>query len=256
MHLEPGDLYQKLEFDKVLELLAQECLGPMGQAAVKKIIPGTAQVLIEQKLNEISEFKATDENKDWFPISTYSDVSEDLKMLAIEGYVLSEESLKNIGRVLKLMKNIFNFFKGKRQQTYPNLFKIIADVHFDPELIKAIDKILDDEGNIRPDASPELQRIRRLIGSKQKELDRQFRVIINNYKNKGWLADNKESFRNGRRVLSVPAEHKRKIRGIIHDESTTGKTAFIEPEGIIEINNDIFDWRRRKRKKSTVYLKN
>ena len=255
MHLEPGDLFQKLEFDKILELLAQDCLGALGQAAVRKIIPGTAPVLIEQKLNEIVEFKNCEENKDWFPLSTYSDVSEDLKTLAIEGYVLSEESIKNIGRVLKLMKNIFAFFKGNRRNTYPNLFNIIRDVPFDPGLTQSIDKVLDEDGNIRPDASPELLRIRRMIGSKQKELDRQFRVIINNYKNKGWLADNVESFRNGRRVLSVPAEHKRKIRGIIHDESTTGRTAFIEPEGIIEINNDIFDLETEEKKEIYRLLK-
>lgn len=255
MHLEPGDLFQKLEFDKVLDILAQECLGALGKKAVLKIIPGTAQVLIEQRLNEISEFKNSEVNKDWFPISTYSDVSEELKMLSIEGYVLSEESLKNIGRVLKLMKNIFSFFKGNRKHTYANLYKIIEDVLYDPELVQSIDKVLDEEGNIRPDASPELLRIRKLIGSKQKELDKQFRVIINAYKTKGWLADNVESFRNGRRVLSVPAEHKRKIRGIIHDESTTGRTAFIEPEGIIDINNDIFDLETEEKKEIYRLLK-
>ncbi|HMQ62037.1 MAG TPA: Smr/MutS family protein, partial [Flavilitoribacter sp.] len=79
------------------------------------------------------------------------------------------------------------------------------------------------------------------ILAKQKELDRLFRIIVNEYRSKGWLTDNVETFRNNRRVLSVPAEHKRKIRGIIHDESATGKTAFIEPDGVIAINNDIFD---------------
>ncbi len=255
MHFEPEDLFQKLEFDKVLELLGKECLGELGQAAVQKIIPGTAQVLIERKLNEVAEFKNSIENDDWFPISTYSDISADLKTMAIEGYVLPENSIKNIGRILKLIKNIFKFFNKSRQDTYPHLHDIIKDVPFDPELIKAIDKVLDDDGNIKPDASPELQRIRKLTVSKQKELDKQFRVIVNSYKNKGWLTDNVESFRNGRRVLSVPAEHKRKIRGIIHDESTTGKTAFIEPEAIIDINNDIFDLETEEKKEIYRLLK-
>ena len=101
--------------------------------------------------------------------------------------------------------------------------------------------MVDEDGQIKPDASPKLMKIRRTMGGKVKELDRQFRSVITKYRSNGWLTDNVESFRNGRRVLSAPAEHKRKIRGIIHDESTTGRTAFIEPEEIININNDIFE---------------
>ncbi len=105
--------------------------------------------------------------------------------------------------------------------------------------MKAITAVFDEKGGIRPDASPELMRIRRDTQHKIRELDGRFRQIIQDYRTKGWLADSPESFRNGRRVLSVPAEHKRKIRGIIHDESDTGRTAFIEPEAVIEINNDL-----------------
>jgi DNA mismatch repair protein MutS2 len=122
-------------------------------------------------------------------------------------------------------------------------------------LIQAIESVIDEEGNILPDASPELLKIRKQIGSKQKELERQFRVVINTYRSKGWLSDNIESFRNGRRVLSVPSEHKRKIRGIIHDESTSGRTAFIEPEAIIDINNDIFDLETEERREIYRILK-
>ncbi len=255
MHCEPSDLFQKLEFDKVLELLAGECLGNLGKKEAGQIIPGTAFALIERKLSEVMEYKMSVDNNDWFPFSSYTDISSDLKMLEVEGYVLSEESIKNIDRVLKLVKNIFNFFKGDRKSVYPHLFDIIKDIAFDSGLIKSIDKVLDDEGNIRSDASPELLKIRRGIGSKQRELDKQFRVVIHKYKTKGWLADNVESFRNGRRVLSVPSEHKRKIRGIIHDESTTGRTAFIEPEEIIEINNDIFDLETEEKKEIYRLLK-
>ena len=122
-------------------------------------------------------------------------------------------------------------------------------------LIDEIEKVIDEKGNIRPDASPELMRIRKRIHSKQLELEKQFKSIINDLRTKGWLSDSVESFRNGRRVLSVPSEHKRKIRGIIHDESTTGKTAFIEPEAIIDINNDIFDLETDERQEIYRILK-
>ena len=98
-------------------------------------------------------------------------------------------------------------------------------------------------------------RIRRSIGGKRQELEKVFRKVISEYKQKGWLSESVESFRNGRRVLSVPSEHKRKIRGIIHDESTTGKTAFLEPEIIIEINNDIFDLETEERREIYRILK-
>jgi DNA mismatch repair protein MutS2 len=101
---------------------------------------------------------------------------------------------------------------------------------------------------IRSDASPELNHIRRSINNRQRELDKEFRAIAGQMRQKGWLTDNEETFRNGRRVLSVPSEHKRKIRGIIHDESATGKTSYIEPEVVIEINNDIFDLEQDERR--------
>lgn len=255
MHCEPSDLFQKLEFDKVLDLLAQECLGDLGKKEAKYLIPGTAHALIERRLNEVMEMKMSAERRDLFPFTSYSDTSDELKLLAVEGYVLSEESIRNISRILKLINNIISFFKGDRRKVYPNLFDLVKDVNFDPDLIKAIDKILDDEGNIRSDASPELMQIRRQMASKMRELDKVFRVIIHNYRGKGWLADNVESFRNGRRVLSVPSEHKRKIRGIIHDESTTGRTAYIEPEEIIDINNDLFDLETDEKKEIYRLLK-
>ena len=241
MQLLPRDLYEKLEFDKVLELLGKECLGDLGTAAVKGLKPADNIELIERSLNETQEFKRSVDENDSFSISGYTVISEELRMLEVEGYVLPEEGMRSIKAVLNFTHNIFRFFRGARRETYPALYANIREVSFDESLIEAIGKVIDEEGNIRPDASPELMKIRRQVQSKQKELERQFRVIINEYRSKGWLSDNIESFRNGRRVLSVPSEHKRKIRGIIHDESTTGKTAFIEPEAIIEINNDIFD---------------
>ena len=97
--------------------------------------------------------------------------------------------------------------------------------------------------------------IRKSIISRKQDLEKQFRFVIKDFKQKGWLSETVESFRNGRRVLSVPSEHKRKIRGIIHDESTTGKTAFIEPEAIIDINNDIFDLETDEKREIYLILK-
>ncbi len=240
MQLEPKDLYEQLEFDKVLELLVEECYGELGAKKVAKIRPETQRFAAERKLTETDEYRRTMED-DKFPMTRYEDTVKELRMLEIEDFVLPEDGLKKINTQLRLVKSIFKYFSPQRQKLFPQLFKIIKDIEFDEALGKAIEAVIDEEGNIRPDASPALGGIRKAIGSKTQELERVFRRLITKYRNAGYLTDNVESFRNGRRVLSVPSEHKRKMRGIIHDESTTGKTAFIEPEGVIDINNDIFD---------------
>ncbi len=241
MQSEPKDLYEKLEFDKILKLLESECLGSLGVERIQQLELSKDAKAIQHKLKQVQEYKRSVDYADRFPARAYEDITEELQMLNIEGYVLPEEGLRKVNIVLRQMNDIFTFFHLERQKIYPMLYKIIQGYSFDQGLIQAIEKVIDEEGNIKPDASPELLKIRKMIGSKERELDRVFRGIVGDYRKKGWLTDNVETFRNARRVLSVPAEHKRKIRGIIHDESTTGKTAFIEPEEVIEINNDIFD---------------
>jgi DNA mismatch repair protein MutS2 len=206
-------------------------------------------------LREVEEYKRTIDNNDRFPIGTYADISRDLEMLKVPDFVLPEEALGRINIVLRFVHEILQYFTDERRELYPGLHDIISELVFDSSLIDEIERVIDEEGNIRADASPRLQKIRKNIGAKQKELDKQFRSVINEYRNKGWLTDNVESFRNGRRVLSVPAEHKRQIRGIIHDESATGKTAFIEPEAIIGINNDIFDLEQEEKREIYRILK-
>ena len=255
VRLEPKDIYSSLEFDKVLELVAKRCLGWLGEEQVMAIAPMTDVETIERRLDEVNEYSIALSNNDHFPIHSYEDITSDLKMLSVENFVLPIEGLQRIHRVLSFMRGAFRFFNKGRQAAYPVMYDIIRKINFDQDLITAIDKVVDEEGNILPNASPELMRIKRMQISKQKELDRNFRIIINDFKKKGWLTDNVESFRNGRRVLSVPVEHKRKLRGIIHDESTTGKTAFIEPDGVIEINNDIFDLETEEKKEIYRILK-
>lgn len=241
MQLEPKDLYESLEFDKIISLLEKECLGSLGVAAVRQLPIEKDFKRIDRKLKESNEYKRSIEKGDQVPLASYEDISNDLKMLEVLDYVLPEEGLKRINIVLRGMHDIFRFFDGNRKELYPTLFEIIRKLEFAGQLMVAIEKVIDEEGNIRPNASPELLKIHKLTISKHKELDGAFRRVIAKYRDKDWLSDNIESVRNGRRVLSVPSEHKRKIRGIIHDESSTGRTAFIEPEEIIDINNDIFD---------------
>lgn len=242
MHFEPKDVYRKLEFDKVIDLLEKEAHTVMAAEELRNLGPSIRFDEIDLQLREVREYKMALEKNDRFPLETFYDVRPDLRMLEIEGYTLQMESFQQILRILMMMRDIFKYFgSGPKKDIYPKLYDIIRPLSFDEGLIKAIMAVFDEKGDIRPDASPELMRIRREMQQKVRELDGRFRQIIQEYRAKGWLSDTPESFRNGRRVLSVPAEHKRKIKGIIHDESDTGRTVFIEPEPVVEINNDLFD---------------
>lgn len=255
MIYEPSDFLVRLEFDKIIELIAKNCLGDLGIEQAHFISPELNLLLIETRLHEVAEFMRGIQHADTLNLSNYEDIRDDLKMLAIEDYVLPEDGCKRISRQLYSIAAIYRYFNAERAIIYPNLYSIIKSLHFDFAISKEIDKVIDADGNIRPDASPELGRIRRSIQFKMKELDKVFRHIIQDYRNKGWLTDNLEGYRNGRRVLTVPSEHKRKIRGIIHDESATGRTTYIEPEGVIDINNDIFDLEQEERKEIYRILK-
>jgi DNA mismatch repair protein MutS2 len=129
--------------------------------------------------------------------------SPDLKMLDIDGFTLQAEAFQGILKVLVMMRDVFKFFAGgAKKEIYPKLYDITRDLSNDEGLMKAITAVFDEKGEIRPDASPELMRIRRDTQHKIRELDGRFRQIIQEYRSKGWLSDSPESFRNGRRVLS------------------------------------------------------
>jgi DNA mismatch repair protein MutS2 len=235
------ELYEKLEFDRILALAQKECCGELGETYFQNLQPISSLSALEFQLKKVKELKLSLEKNDRFPFNYYYPIAEELKMLAIDGYVLSVESLQRINTILLVFRDLYRFFDKIRREVYPSLYSILAEVGYDDLLAKEITRVIDDDGNIRADASPELIKIRKAQQSKARELDGIYKRIIGEYRQKGWLAESAETLRNGRRVLAVPVEHKRKVRGIIHDESTTGRTAFIEPEAAIEVNNDVFD---------------
>jgi DNA mismatch repair protein MutS2 len=237
----PSDIFEKLEFDKVLDLIARECLTPMAIEKVHELSPSTQFAVIDQALRQVKEMKLSIEKNDRFPLVRFSDFRADITLLPKEGYTLQVETFQAILEVLVAMRDIFKYFQGVKKEIYPNLYGLVRVMHMDEDLIAAINRVFDEKGNVRSEASPELATIRRELSAKHREIDQKFRQIVADYRSKGFLSDSPESFRNNRRVLSVPSEHKRKIKGIIHDESDTGRTTYIEPDAIIEINNDLFD---------------
>ncbi len=250
----PGDLPETLEFNKILDKAQSYCFGEPGKFKLASFGFQANIELIRSELLYINELVTAQSNELRIPMSQYDAFEEELKLLLIKDYVLELESIVGLRNLLDLTVSLKRFL-NKEADDFPLISSKTIDLEDFTELIRGMNKVLDVDGSVKKDATPELSRIRRMQQSKTVELQREFGRIVQEYKNQSLLTDNVESYRNGRRVLSVPAEHKRRIPGIIHDESTTGKTSFIEPQAIISINNDLFDLEMEERKEIYKILK-
>jgi len=246
------DIYTKLEFDKILELLHEKCNSVLGQQYVERIKIVADVNRITEQLQQAYEFKQLEMfEEQGFPTDNYIDITSELKLLAINNSVLTEEQVFKVYKILQAILSVLQYFMGannEKTERYPTIYALLKEVEVDKNLINKIKKILDEDGRIRSNASPELAHIRKVIVSRYRDLDRKFAALIREYQNNSWLTDTAESVRNGRRVLSVVAEHKRKVKGIVHDESSTGSTTFIEPDGTLQINNEIVELRQAEKR--------
>lgn len=258
MEIYPKDGHLKLEFERILVLTQNECLGDAGRDALEKVQPSTDIDTIERWLSETEEFLASAQRSDRIPIYQYESIDNDLAYLRKEGYVLDAESIQRIYHLTAIGKGMSDYFSSlQRQKLAPHLYKKFNEgYHLESDVNAQIDQVLDEEGEVKPDASPELLKISKKISSTERQIQAAYGKIIHHFKMKGWLTDSAESTRNGRRVLTVPAEHKRKIEGIIHDESATGKTVFIEPSEIIPSNNEIYNLYTERKKEIYKVLRN
>src|SRR6187549_1404618 len=247
---------EQIEFHKIRELLAGYSRGAFGRTACLRLHPLSDIGEIQYRLDQVFEYAEMSALSARPQLSVYEDVAEAVEHLAIDGYVLDQVDIHEIGRQMEQVQLIHRFFeKPDNRRDYPNIYQWVALAADPSKLLKPIRVILDEKGAVRPDASPELLSIARSIETEASRLNREFVKLISRFKNDGWLTDTVESIRSGRRVLCVQAEHKRKIKGIIHDESTTGRTVFIEPEIIVEINNNIIEFEAEFKKEVYRLLK-
>jgi len=241
MHLYPKNIIKILEFDKILEMSKSYCIGEPAKNSFDAPFFYTDIDILEVKLLEVEEMKASIISDSPLTLEYYKNITQSLKNLKVIGFVLSIDALKNIDSILKGAQHIKRYFTTLRLEQYPVLGQLAAQFDLPKEIIDIIDEVLDEDGEIKPNASVELMRINRAINSKKIEINKVFNSIASDLKARGLLSETVETYRNGRRVLTLPAENKRKIKGIIHDESATGKTVYIEPEMIIHLNNDLFN---------------
>ncbi|MEO6130758.1 MAG: Smr/MutS family protein [Saprospiraceae bacterium] len=234
---------EQLEFHKIRELLAGYARGIQGRNACLELHPTTDIDAIRLRFDEVFEYADISTLSSRLQLSPYEDVSISIEHLAIEGFVIPQEDIHEIGKQMEQVRLVHQFFeKPDYKREYPSISQWTSQKANPSSLIKQVRRIIDEKGDVKPDASPELLSISRAMEAEASKLNREFQRLISRYKGEGWLTDTVESIRSGRRVLCVQAEYKRKIKGIIHDESTTGRTAFIEPDVIVEINNNIIEF--------------
>jgi DNA mismatch repair protein MutS2 len=247
MKLFPTSAIQQLEFDKIQILLAGHCRTEFARHRAEILRIHTRKEFIEPELSQTHEYKLLFLHHLHFPDDGIFNLSKELKLLSIEGSVLTGDQFLSIKKLTAAIQQIFRWFDNERRIAFPSLVLVISETYFEKTIAEIIDEILDDDGNVKDNASEELSEIRMRLHKKRGELRRLFNRIVSRMNKQGYLAEIEESFMNGRRVLAVFAEQKRMIKGILHGESDSRRTAFIEPEETTGLNNEIFSLENEER---------
>jgi len=245
----PENLETKIGFDRIRQLLSDYCLSPMGREQVDCIRFEKSAGIIEYNLSATFEFQQILLFEDYFPSEHYFDLSAALDKIRIPGSFPEVQEVFDLKRSVETVKAIISFFKKKEEKGYPVLKSIISTVKFFPYVLDSADRIIDREGKIRDGASPRLKEIRGEIVQKSIHASRRLNSILKQAQSDGIVdVDTAASVRNGRGVIPVNTWDKRKIRGLIHDQSSSGKTVYIEPAEIVEINNEIVELEYEERR--------
>jgi len=248
LKLFPSSAYVQLEFDKVRSLLLEHCETEYAKEKASDLLIHTDQELIGSELRQSYEYKQLLQSGIYFPNDRLLNLSKELRLLAIPGAVLSGDQFIELRRLAESMEKIFRWFDRERKTAYGALAKLIENTYYDKAIINMIDEIVDEQGQVKDSASHDLRNIRMGLYRKRNELRRMFERIVSKLNKQGYLAEIEESFMNGRRVVAAFAEQKRMVKGILHGESDTRRTVFIEPEETIGLNNEVFSLENEERK--------
>lgn len=237
----PDNFEQKIGFDQIREILTKGCLSKLGREKVSQMRFMTEKLAICSEIDRTAEFKEICLVEDSFPQDNYIDLSDCLKRVRIKGTHIMQAELFDLRKSLSTIVSILNFFGNKDDESaYPALRAMAGDIVNHAQIVRSIDRIMDNLGNIKDSASPELAQIRSSISAKKSSVSRVMQSKLKQAQKEGWTDSGTElAVRSGRTVIAVESVHKRKLKGVILDESSTGKTAYIEPIEVFEINNEI-----------------
>ena len=241
----PHNFEPKIGFEQIRLILKEKCLSTLGEERVTDMAFSNQFQEIEERLEQTEEFVRILQEADNFPAQYFFDVRPSIKRIRIEGMYLDEQELFDLRRSLETIRDIVRFLLKEDEEQdssnpYPALRRLAEDILTFPQLITRINNILSPYGKIKDNASPELARIRRELSSTMGSISRTLNSILRNAQSEGVVdKDVTPAMRDGRLVIPVAPALKRKIKGIVHDESASGKTVFIEPAEVVEANNRI-----------------
>ena len=243
----PQNFERKIEFDIIRTMLKERCLCEMGRERVDDMSFLTDFNAIGMRLSETEEFVRILQLEQNFPNDFFFDVREPLQRIRIPGMYMGEEelfslrrSLDTIGRILSLLRRTNSDTAEEEKSLYPNLRALAGDIEAFPSIIRGIDAIVDKFGHVKDSASPTLARIRSELVRTSNGISRTLNNILHRAQADGLVEkDASPTLRDGRLVIPVAPALKRKMGGIVHDESASGKTVYIEPAEVVEANNRI-----------------
>ncbi len=245
----PPHFEQKIGFDQVRKLIGEYCISPMGTQFVEKIRFSSNAAVVNKLLNQVTEFRSILSGDKTFPARDYLNLREDLSRLKTPGSYIDQEALFDLKTTLKVVLEILSFFNKTESDAYPELKMLLQEIFFPEEILTFAEKIIDDKGDIKNSASTRLSEIRKQLASKNRQALRETKKAFESAKKAGWVPDNSElTIRDGRTVIPLNASNKRALGGIIHDESATGQTVFVEPAISFELGNQIRELENEERR--------
>src|SRR6476469_1367342 len=255
MKLYPESAEEQLELTKIKRHLSFYCNTVYAKEKAIHLRIHTKKEIITLQLQQAYEYKLILEQRQLLPNDFSLNLSQSLKLLSIEGSVLQPADFINIRKRAGSTEKLYRWFDAERRLAYPGLYKVLENSYYEKTVMQLIDDILDEVGNVKDNASEALQRIRQNLYRKRIELRRVFEKEVARLSKAGYSAEIEESFSNGRRVVAVSSEFKRQVKGILHGESDSRKTAFIEPEQTIELNNEVFSLEKDEQKEVQKILR-
>jgi len=237
-------------------MIRKNCLSPLGEYYVDKIRFTNSFGQLRILLDQTEEFRQLLEEESRFPSQDYFDLTFELHRVKTEGTYIEQALLFDLKSSLSVIADVIRFIRQAEADRFENLKKLTEGVFVDKQIVKYISDIIDDKGEIRDAASPDLKQIRNDLRSKMAGIDRRVNATLRMAKKEGWAAKDAEvAIRNGRPVIPVSVAYKRQINGFIHDESSTGQTVFVEPAEIFETNNQIRELESAERREIIRILK-
>ena len=243
----PNNYEHKIGFDEIRQLLKGRCLSTLGKEKVDELAFTDDYDVIGEQLEQVREFRRLRQEADDFPMSFFFDVRSAVSRIRLENTHLEEEEVWDMRRSLETISNIVKYLRrgvalddDGAQPSYPALYRLTEGVVTFPAMIRRIDSILDKYGKIKDSASMTLASIRHELSKMEGNISRTLYTILHSAQKDGLVdKDAAPTLRDGRLVIPVAPNLKKKIGGIVHDESATGKTVFIEPTEVVEANNRV-----------------